>query len=271
MGVRYSELPKTTAPTSDDYVAILDNTSSTVQTTTLQNAVNSTLGTADISKLGDGTVKGAIVAAASLGGSATPMTQAAYNALPATKLTDNVPRYIYDAADVIPASGIDFTPILIDTREGIAANTKPNQIAGALAVKSLNDSLSASVQTKYDDTTGKPMWKDSGADTWNFFSSDITQYDLITSGDPNGNYTYTCSKDYKLIVMCGYYKGTYASHYGYCRPSEQTSAIASKNLINASSGDTGLFVYADLKQGEVVHYGRANGGGSGSFIMCGLY
>lgn len=70
MGIKYSELPKTSAPTNDDYVAILDNETATLKTTSLQNAVDSTLGTADISALGDGTVKGAIVAAASSGGDA---------------------------------------------------------------------------------------------------------------------------------------------------------------------------------------------------------
>lgn len=78
-GVRYSELTKTLSPASGDLVAILENASGTLKTATLQNAVNCTLGSADISGYGDGSVKGAIAYAAEHGGVAvTEITKAEY-------------------------------------------------------------------------------------------------------------------------------------------------------------------------------------------------
>lgn len=60
MGIRYSELPKTNEPTPDDLIALLDIETSTLRTSTLDEAVNATLGSSDISGIGDGSVKGAI-------------------------------------------------------------------------------------------------------------------------------------------------------------------------------------------------------------------
>ena len=59
MGIRYSELNKINNPYTADLVAVLHD-NSTLVTTTLQEAVDCTLGTDDISSIGDGTVKGAI-------------------------------------------------------------------------------------------------------------------------------------------------------------------------------------------------------------------
>lgn len=96
MGIRYSELPTTLVPTSDDLVAILDNESATLKTTTLQNAVNCALGSASISGIGDGTVNGAIVYLynASSGTSITSMTQAEYDALTTAQKNDGRLRLV---------------------------------------------------------------------------------------------------------------------------------------------------------------------------------
>ncbi len=65
MGVRYSELPTTNAPTSDDLVAILDNESATLKTTTVEKFVkvvtgNVNMGSTSITGIGDGTITGSI-------------------------------------------------------------------------------------------------------------------------------------------------------------------------------------------------------------------
>lgn len=60
MGIRYSELTEIHSPNAVDLVAVLHKASSTLVTTSLQEAVDCTLGDADISSIGDGTVKGAI-------------------------------------------------------------------------------------------------------------------------------------------------------------------------------------------------------------------
>ena len=98
MGIRYSELPQTNAPTSDDLVAILDNESATLKTSTLDRAVNCALGPADISGIGDGTVNGAIVFLYNGGGgggtSITEMTQEEYDALTDAQKNDGTIRLV---------------------------------------------------------------------------------------------------------------------------------------------------------------------------------
>lgn len=101
MGVRYSELPTTTSPTTDDLVAILDNSSATLKTTTIDKLVKSVtgnvnIGTTSITGIGDGTITGAIsyiynnfskVKVLSL-------TEAQYNALPAATKNDGNIRFV---------------------------------------------------------------------------------------------------------------------------------------------------------------------------------
>lgn len=80
---------------------------------------------------------------------------------------------------------------ILDTKEEIEANTQANQLAGALGVKAitneLSDQLSNSIETKYDEETGQPMWKDKGADTWNFFKSDFSKI-FFQNGILNTNF-----------------------------------------------------------------------------------
>ena len=96
MGIRYSELPTTLVPTSDDLVAILDMNSATLKTTPLANAVDCTLGNADIAGIGDGSVKGAIVYLYNNSGGNTiiQMTQTEYDALSTAQKNDGRIRLV---------------------------------------------------------------------------------------------------------------------------------------------------------------------------------
>ena len=74
---------------------------------------------------------------------------------------------------------------VLDTLEEIAANTESGKAAGALAVKQINESLGG---LEFNVTDNKPQWREVGADTWNFFSSELTMnFDLYTD---TGNTSY---------------------------------------------------------------------------------
>ena len=101
MGVRYSQLPKTNAPTSDDLVAILDNDSATLKTTTIEKLVKSVtgnvdIGTTSITGVGDGTVTGAIkyIYDNFSQSKMLALTEAQYNALPASTKNDGNIRFV---------------------------------------------------------------------------------------------------------------------------------------------------------------------------------
>lgn len=98
MGIRYSQLPKTNAPTSDDLVALLDNESMILKTATIDKIVKSVIGDVDmgdtsIADIGDGTITGAI---SWINNQTTieAMTEAQYNALPASVKNDGKLRFI---------------------------------------------------------------------------------------------------------------------------------------------------------------------------------
>ena len=102
MGIRYSQLPKTNVPTGDDWVALLDNDSAILKTATIENIVKSVIGPTDmgdtsITGIGDGTVTGAIEYIYNTTKNSIAcfaLTEAQYNALPASTKNDGNLRYI---------------------------------------------------------------------------------------------------------------------------------------------------------------------------------
>ena len=101
MGVRYSELPRTNAPTSDDLVALLDNESATLKTATIEKLVKcvtgpTDIGTTTITGIGDGTVTGAIKYIYDNYSTLKifALTQNQYNALPTSTKNDGNLRYV---------------------------------------------------------------------------------------------------------------------------------------------------------------------------------
>ena len=97
MGVRFNDLETTSYPTSDDWVAVLDNDSTTLKITPLDNAVKCTLGSANISGIGDGTVNGAIVYLYQNSGGEviTGMSQSTYDSLSPAEKDDGTVRWVY--------------------------------------------------------------------------------------------------------------------------------------------------------------------------------
>ena len=98
MGIRYSQLPRTSAPTSDDLVAILDMESMILKTTTIDKFVKAVmgpidLGTTDITDIGDGTVSGAIRYTYDIT-RIESLTEAQYNALPVATKNDGKVRLV---------------------------------------------------------------------------------------------------------------------------------------------------------------------------------
>lgn len=62
--------------------------------------------------------------------------------------------------------------------EDVTKYSKEGTPFGAVDINKTNnvvnehtDQLKSSIVTKYDEETGQPMWKEQGADTWNFFKS----------------------------------------------------------------------------------------------------
>lgn len=99
MGIRYSQLPKTNAPTSDDLVALLDMESMIVKTATINNIVKSVIGNVDMGTtsldgIGDGTVTGAISWIHNQT-SIESLTEAQYNALPSSVKNDGKLRLVF--------------------------------------------------------------------------------------------------------------------------------------------------------------------------------
>lgn len=111
MGVRYSDLPTTTSPEENDLLAILDVSAGLLKTCTLVKAVEctidtvledksgTTIGTTNISGIGDGTVTGAIKnldtrVSALKDLKIYSMTQSAYDGLPATTKNDGNLRVV---------------------------------------------------------------------------------------------------------------------------------------------------------------------------------
>ena len=93
----------------------------------------------------------------------------------------------------IPAGGIADKSKIIDNLDDIAANTQTGYMAGALAVKELNQYL-AQGQIEFDvDATGKGFYRKRGADTWLPFSNALVLMDGTGSyafgGINNGYYS----------------------------------------------------------------------------------
>lgn len=93
----------------------------------------------------------------------------------------------------IPAGGIADKSKIIDNLDDIAANTQTGYMAGALAVKELNQNL-AQGQIEFDvDATGKGFYRKRGADTWLPFSNALVLMDGTGSyafgGINNGYYS----------------------------------------------------------------------------------
>lgn len=73
----------------------------------------------------------------------------------------------------IPAGGIADKSKIIDNLDDIAANTQTGYMAGALAVKELNQNL-AQGQIEFDvDAAGKGFYRKRGADTWLPFNRNL--------------------------------------------------------------------------------------------------
>lgn len=92
----------------------------------------------------------------------------------------------------IPAGGIADKSKIIDNLDDIAANTQTGYMAGALAVKELNQNL-ASGQIEFSFQDGKGVYRKKGADTWLPFSSTLVLMDGTGSyafgGINNGYYS----------------------------------------------------------------------------------
>ena len=93
----------------------------------------------------------------------------------------------------IPAGGIADKSKIIDNLDDIAANTQTGYMAGALAVKELNQNL-AQGQIEFDvDAAGKGFYRKRGADTWLPFSNTLVLMDGTGSyafgGINNGYYS----------------------------------------------------------------------------------
>lgn len=61
---------------------------------------------------------------------------------------------------------------IMHTASDCSASTNPKDVAGASAVKELNSNLT-DISLRYDSVSGKPQWKERGADTWQNFSSKV--------------------------------------------------------------------------------------------------
>ena len=94
MGIRYSQLPKVTAPPVSSMIAVLDTYSAVLETMTISNLSDLMLGTANISGIGGGTVKGAIKYLYDYRLTVTQMTQSQYDALSTAQKNDGNIRYI---------------------------------------------------------------------------------------------------------------------------------------------------------------------------------
>ena len=93
----------------------------------------------------------------------------------------------------IPAGGIADASKIIDDIDDIAANTQAGYMAGALALKKVNQNL-AQGQIEFDvDATGKGFYRKRGADTWLPFSNALVLMDGTGSyafgGINNGYYS----------------------------------------------------------------------------------
>lgn len=85
----------------------------------------------------------------------------------------------------IPAGGIADKSKIIDNLDDIAANTQTGYMAGALAVKELNQNL-ANGQIEFDLQGGKGVYRQKGADAWLPFSNTLVLMDGTASAAFSG-------------------------------------------------------------------------------------
>lgn len=152
-------------------------------------------------------------------------------------------------------------PETLNTLEEISASTNENALAGANAVKELNDSLGVDIKL----IDGVPHWSARGADSFSPFRGSFEYVDAISAAFNNttkNNEIIIPSNVYKVTMICvsTSSRGTTTTISGDCIVSQETLSTYERVVTNCYEYNNDVYELELNGQGGTITISRKSAG-----------